>query len=61
MALLLTQYTLELFFHINQKKTLANRDLILENLRAELTAKGFEVKIVAGSNADNLKLRKIIM
>lgn len=46
------------FLPYKSKEDAASRDLILENLRAELKAKGFEVKIVAGNNSDNLKAAK---
>ncbi|HRG46013.1 MAG TPA: TonB-dependent receptor, partial [Leptospiraceae bacterium] len=46
------------FLPYKSKEDVANRDLILENLKSELTAKGFEVKTLTGSNAENLKTAK---
>ena len=46
------------FLPYKSKEDQANRDLIQEKLSAELTAKGFEVRVVNGSNADNLRTAK---
>ncbi|HMW04081.1 MAG TPA: TonB-dependent receptor [Leptospiraceae bacterium] len=46
------------FLPYKSKEEATNRDSILENLKNELTAKGFEVRIINGSNSDNLKVAK---
>lgn len=40
------------------KEDASNRDLILENLKTELTAKGFDVRVLNGTNSENLKIAK---
>lgn len=46
------------FLPYKSKEEPANRELILEKLKTELTAKGFDVRTASGSNSDNLKLAK---
>lgn len=43
------------FLPYKTKEEPANRDLILENLKTELVAKGYDVRVANGNNADNLK------
>jgi len=46
------------FLPYKSKDEPANRELILEKLKSELAAKGFEVRTLSGNNADNLKTAK---
>ncbi len=46
------------FLPYKSKEDLANKELILENLTAELKAKGFEIKTLNGTNSENLKTAK---
>lgn len=46
------------FLPYKSKEDLPNKESIQEKLNAELKAKGFEVKTLTGSNADNLKVAK---
>ena len=46
------------FLPYKSKDEPANRDLILDKLKSELAAKGFEVRTLAGNNSDNLKTAK---